>query len=150
MHPERDEKSPDRKASDEEQVRHLVAEMYATVSGPAGPRDWARDREVLHPDCRLMRIRRDESGRSRLEELTFDAFVEAVTPVLDAADLYEVEVASEVRLFGDIGQVWSSYDGKHALDDTEPAFRGVNSIQVNRDPDGRWWIRTMLWDNEYA
>ncbi|MFD0020056.1 hypothetical protein [Streptomyces sp. NPDC058382] len=137
-------------AADEDLVRHLVDEMYATVSGPAGPRDWSRDREVLHPECRLMRMARDESGRSRLEVLTLDGFIEAVTPLLASTDLHEIEVGSEIRLFGDIGHVWSSYVGKHSPDDVEPAFRGVNSIQVYRDTGGRWWIRSMLWDNEYA
>lgn len=140
----------DRTATEEDLVRHLVAEMYATVSGPAGPRDWSRDREVLHPDCRLMRTVRDESGRSRTEVLTLDGFIEAVTPLLASADLYEIEVSSEVRLFGAIGHVWSAYVGKRSPDDAEPDFRGVNSIQVSRDTDGRWWIRSMLWDNKHA
>ncbi|MFS8202279.1 hypothetical protein ACLVWQ_26775 [Streptomyces sp. CWNU-52B] len=144
------EENADREAKDEDLVRHLVAEMYATVSGPAGPRDWSRDREVLHPDCRLMRTVRDESGRSRLEALTLDEFIEAVTPLLNSTDLHEIEVGSEVRLFGAMGHVWSSYVGKSSPDDAEVAFRGVNSIQVNRDDDGRWWIRSMLWDNEYV
>jgi hypothetical protein len=144
------EQNADRETTDERLVRHLVAEMYATVSGPAGPRDWARDREVLHPDCRLMRVRRTESGPPQVEVLTLDGFIAAVTPLLDSTDLYEIETSSEVRLFGAVGHVWSTYDGKSSPDDAEPNFRGVNSIQVARDPDGRWWIRSMLWDNEYA
>lgn len=135
-------------ATDEDQVRRLVAEMYATISGPAGPRDWSRDREVLHPDCRLMRTVRDDQGRPTLNVLTLDEFIEDVTPLLAATDLYEIEVESEIRLFGNIGHVWSAYEGKHSLDEPEPAFRGVNTIQVHRDTNGRWWISSMLWDNE--
>lgn len=145
------EQHAERESTDEGRVRHLVAEMYATVSGPAGPRDWARDREVLHPDCRLMRVVRSDPGRPQLEVLTLDGFIAAVTPLLESADLYEIETSSEVRLFGNIGHVWSTYEGKRSPDDdAEPSFRGVNSIQVDRDADGRWWIRSMLWDNEYA
>lgn len=135
---------------DEDLVRHLVAEMYATISGPAGPREWSRDREVLHPDCRLMRTVRDDAGQARLEVLTLEGFIEAVTPMLATRDLHEIEVGSEVRLFGSIGHVWSSYVGKRSPDDAEADFHGVNSIQVSRAADGRWWIRSMLWDNERA
>src|ERR1044072_9559396 len=120
---------------DEDLVRHLVAEMYATISGPAGPRDWSRDREVLHPDCRLMRTVRDDAGEERLEVLTLDEYIEAVPPLLAARDLHEIEVASEVRLFGAIGHVWSSYEGKRSPD-AGPYFHGVNSIQVAREADG--------------
>lgn len=136
-------------AMDEDQVRHLVAEMYATISGPAGPRDWSRDRAVLHPDCRLMRTVHDAQGRTTLHVLTLDEFIANVTPLLARTDLYEIEVDSEVRLFGNIGHVWSAYVGKNSPEQPEPSFRGVNSIQVGRDDEGRWWIHSMLWDNEY-
>ena len=34
------------------------------------------------------------------------------------------------------------------LDDVEPERRGINSIQLLRDPDRGWRIIAMIWDNE--
>ena len=34
------------------------------------------------------------------------------------------------------------------LDDAEPERRGINSIQLFRDPDRGWRIMAMIWDNE--
>ena len=40
----------------------LIDEFYAIISGPAGPRDWSRERAILHPQARLMRTGVDETG----------------------------------------------------------------------------------------
>jgi hypothetical protein len=36
------------------QLDSLIATFYANISGPAGTRDWSRERDVYHPDARLM------------------------------------------------------------------------------------------------
>lgn len=134
--------------ADEDGVRRLITAMYESISGPAGPRDWARLREVFHPRCRLMRTSVDEQARSAVRIMSVDEYVENVTPFLAETDFYEVEVANRMKLFGNIGQVWSTYQARHAPGDAVPERRGVNSIQVYRDRDGRWWVLSMLWDNE--
>lgn len=71
-----------------------------------------------------------------------------VTPFLAEADFYEVETARTIRVFGNMGHVWSVYEARRAPADPVAERRGINSIQVYRDHTGRWWVLSMVWDNE--
>ena len=62
---------------DEEAVGAVVDEMYAMISGPAGPRDWSRQANCFHPDARQVRIWVDESGRPALKMMTLDEYARA-------------------------------------------------------------------------
>ncbi len=48
--------------------------------------------------------------------------------------------------FGDIAQVFSTYESRHTKDG-KPFQRGINSIQLVKDGN-RYWIVTILWDGE--
>ena len=63
-------------------------------------------------------------------------------------DFYEVEIAQRIDLFGNIAHAWSAYEARDALDDEVPERRGINSIQLFRDPELGWRIMAMIWDNE--
>ena len=70
------------------------------------------------------------------------------TPFFAANDFYEVEIGRRIDLFGNIAHVWSAYEARRSPDDAEPERRGINSIQLFRDPDAGWRIMAMIWDNE--
>ena len=40
---------------DLKQIGAAVDEMYAMISGPAGPRDWSRQANCFHPEARQIR-----------------------------------------------------------------------------------------------
>ena len=40
---------------DVESIDAIVNATYEVLSGPAGPKDWARERFLLHPTGRMMR-----------------------------------------------------------------------------------------------
>ena len=40
---------------DVESVEAIIRAIYSVLSGPAGPKDWARQRYILHPTARMMR-----------------------------------------------------------------------------------------------
>ena len=40
---------------DRTDIGAVVDEMYAMISGPAGPRDWSRQQAVFHPQSRQIR-----------------------------------------------------------------------------------------------
>ena len=42
----------------------------------------------------------------------------------------------------------TALEARTSLDDAEPERRGINSIQLFRDPDHGWRIVAMIWDNE--
>ena len=58
----------------------------------------------------------------------------------------EESVRNEVTRYGDIAQVFSTYQ-KHYYGQDDILGRGINSFQlVHRD--GRWWIVSIAWDEE--
>jgi hypothetical protein len=126
----------------------VVEEMYAMISGPRGPRDWSRQANCFHPDARQARTWVDGAGRGAMKIMTLDDYAADTTPFFAEHDFFEVETGRRVDLFGNIAHVWSVYEARRALDDGEPERRGINSIQLFRDPDRGWRIVAMIWDNE--
>lgn len=131
---------------DVDSIEGIVEALYETISGPAGPRDWDRERSLFAPGARLQPIRPKEEGGGVLNMLDIERYIESRTPFFARNDFWEVEVSRRVDRFGNIAQVWSRYEGRRSADG-EPFLRGVNSIQLFHDGD-RWWIISMLWDNE--
>jgi hypothetical protein len=134
--------------SEEARIGAVVDEMYAMISGPAGPRDWARQAAIFHPEARQMRTGVDESGKPWIKIMSLDEYRENTTPFFAANPFYELEIGRRIDVFGNVAHVWSAYEARTALDDSEPERRGVNSIQLYRDERGRWQIIPMIWDNE--
>lgn len=134
--------------NDLEAIGAAVDEMYAMISGPEGPRDWSRQSNCFHPEARQIRTWVDESGRPACRIMSVDDYARDTAPYFAANAFYEVEIARRIDLFGNIAHVWSAYEARGALDDAEPERRGINSIQLFRDPDRGWRIVSMIWDNE--
>lgn len=139
---------------DEPAIGRVIDAMYAMISGPAGPRDWSGQRDVFHPECRQIRtgvrLAADGSEAPWRETFTLAEYAANADRLLAGTDFYEVEVAREVRVFGNIAHVWSVYEARNSPGDAEPERRGINSIQLYRDAPGKWRITNMIWDNERA
>jgi hypothetical protein len=135
-------------AEDRAAIGAAVDEMYAMISGPKGPRDWSRQANCFHPDARQMRTWIDADGRPGCTVMGLDDYARDTTPFFAENDFFEVETGRRVDLFGNIAHVWSAYEARRALDDAEPERRGINSIQLFRDPELGWRIMAMIWDNE--
>lgn len=129
-------------------VGSVVDEMYAMVSGSAGPRDWSRQTEIFHPEARQMRTGVDGDGRPWIKIMSLEQYRADTTPFFAANDFYEIETARRIDVFGNMAQVWSVYEARRAPDDATPERRGINSIQLYRDDRGHWRIMSMIWDNE--
>lgn len=133
---------------DQAAIGAAIDGMYAMISGPAGPRDWSRQREWFHPDCRQVRTGVDAQGRPWMQAFTLDEYSANADALLAHMDFFETELSREVRVFGNIAHAWSRYEARTAPDSPVPERRGINSIQLLREPDGRWRIVHMMWDNE--
>ena len=125
-----------------------IDEMYAMISGPAGPRDWSRQANCFHPEARQIRTFLDAEGRPAMTVMGLDDYARDTTPFFMTHAFFEVEIARRIDLFGNIAHAWSAYEARSALDDAAPERRGINSIQLFRDPDQGWRIMAMIWDNE--
>lgn len=134
--------------TDEQAIGAAIDEMYAMISGPAGPRDWSRQANCFLPEARQVRTFVDDRGRPGMLAMGLDEYAANVTPFFMANDFYEVETSRRIDLFGNIAHVWSAYEARTSPDDATPERRGINSIQLFRHPDHGWRIVHMIWDNE--
>ena len=134
--------------SDEQQIGSVVDEMYAMISGPAGPRDWSRQEKCFLPEARQVRTWVDGDGRAVKQSMGLEDYSRDTQPFFDANAFYEVETGRRIDVFGNIAHVWSAYEARRSPDDDTPERRGINSIQLFNDPDRGWRIIHMIWDNE--
>ena len=133
---------------DEEKISAVVDEMYAMISGPAGPRDWRRQANCFHPAARQIRTSLDEIGRPVMKMMGLEQYARDTTPYFAANAFHEIEIGRRIDVFGNIAHVWSAYEARTSLDDAEPERRGINSIQLFRTHESGWRIVSMIWDNE--
>ena len=134
--------------TDEQEIGAVIAEMYAMISGPAGPRDWSRQANCFLPEARQVRTGLDDAGRPVMKAMSLDEYARDTTPFFAANPFYEIETGRRIDRFGNIAHAWSHYEARSAPDDAEPERRGINSIQLFRHPELGWRIIHMIWDNE--
>jgi hypothetical protein len=60
---------------------------------------------------------------------------------------FERELARTSESFGQIAQVFSTYESRHATGDAKPFQRGINSLQLVNDGK-RWWVVNLVWRAE--
>jgi hypothetical protein len=82
--------------TDEEQIGAVVDEMYAMISGPAGPRDWSRQANCFLPDALQVRTSVDEHGRAQKLSMTLEEYEAGTTPFFNANAFYEVETSRRI------------------------------------------------------
>lgn len=133
--------------NDEREIIAVLDGLYAMISGPAGPRDWRKQSQFFHPDCRQMRTGKDDAGGPWIKSFSPEQYREEADAIFVNRSFYEIEIAREIRVFGNMAHVWSAYEAKLDPADTQPERRGINSIQFYNDGDG-WRIISMIWDNE--
>jgi hypothetical protein len=134
--------------NDEAEIGAAVDEMYSMISGPAGPRDWSRQANAFLPEARQVRTWVDEQGRPVKKSMSLDEYSRDTKPFFAENAFYEIETDRRIDLFGNIAHVWSKYEARRSPDDAEVERRGINSIQLFKDPDRGWRIIHMIWDNE--
>jgi len=123
-------------------------EMYAMISGPAGSRDWSRQDNCFLPEARQVRTWVDEQGRPQKLSMSLEEYEANTTPFFNANPFFEVETSRRIDIFGNVAHVWSGYEARTSPSDADVERRGINSIQLFRDPDMGWRIIHMIWDNE--
>jgi hypothetical protein len=137
--------------SDVESIDAIIAAAYDVISGPAGKRDWNRERSLFIPGARLIptaaKPGMTRKGKVAPQILDVDGYIERSRDYLGKNGFFEKEIARRTEQFGHIAHVWSTYESRHNVDDLEPFMRGINSIQLFYDGN-RWWIVTIYWQHE--
>jgi len=134
------------RASDTTSPDAIIAALYDVISGPAGQaRDWDRFRGLFAPGARLIPAAPRQDGSIPVA-LSPDEYIKRANDSL-LKGFFEREVSKKVDGFGTILHVFSTYESKRAATDEKPFARGINSIQLMQH-GGRWWVVTVLWDQE--
>ena len=134
--------------NDTHSIDAVLHALYSSISGPAGEaRDWDRFRSLLFPGARLVRTDLDENGTPRALAMEARAYEVDTTGYFQRESFYETEIGRRVERFGNIAHVFSAFEARHAPGDAKAFKRGVNSVQLFHD-GRRWWVVSVLWDNE--
>jgi len=139
---------PKAAAADVESIDAIMAAVYDVISGPKGEaRDWDRMRSLFIDGARLIPTgkRRDGQGAHRIWSV--DEYINTAGPRLEEGGFFEQEVWRKVDRFGNVAQVFSTYESRRTLEDPEPFVRGINSFQLWYD-GSRWWVVTIFWQSE--
>lgn len=138
------------RAADVDSIDGIVAALYDVISGAAGqPRDWNRMRSLFAPEGRLMAAVARPDGSYVLRGMGVEDYIGRNSKAFAGTGFFEKEAARTTETFGQIAQVFSTYESRHAAGDAQPFQRGINSIQLYHDGK-RWWIVNVLWRAEDA
>jgi hypothetical protein len=138
---------PVAKPADVSSPEAILNAVYSVISGPQDqPRDWDRMRSLFIPDARLIPTV-PAAGHADAVVLTIDGYIARASARMATMGFYEKSVHNETEQYGNIVQVWSTYESRHAPTDATPFVRGINSFQLLKDGD-RYWVVNIFWDAE--
>jgi len=135
---------PPAKPADVNSIDSILAAVYNVISGPAGERDWNRFRSLFIPSARLTSAQKNKDGSFFLEDV--EGYAQGAGSYFKTHGFFENSIVNRVEKFGNVAQVFSSYESRTAPNE-KPFARGVNSIQLFYDGT-RWWVVSILWDEE--
>jgi hypothetical protein len=127
----------------------ILAATYDVISGPAGqPRDWDRFRSLFVPGARLIPVvPRKTGGGFDTRIITPDEYAKFADTYFQKNGFAEREIAQKAERYGNIMQIFSTYESRHDAKDAQPFARGINSFQLFYDGT-RWWVVTIYWLEE--
>ena len=136
-------------AADVASVDAIMKAVYDVISGGAGQkRDWDRFRSLFHKDARLIPSGKNPTtGVVGARAFTPEEYIQRSSPFMEKEGFFEKEIARRIDSYGNIAQVFSTYQSFHKADDKKPFARGINSFQLLNDGT-RWWILTIYWQGE--
>jgi hypothetical protein len=137
---------PAPKPEDVKSIDAIMAAVYDVISGPAGERDWSRFRSLFLPTARLTAATKGADGAIHLRPMSADEYATRAGGYFLKNGFFERPIVNRVQTFGNIAQVLSSYESRHAAGEA-PFARGINSFQLLNDGK-RWWVVSILWDEE--
>ena len=140
--------------ADVKSVDAILAAVYEAISGPPGqPRDWKRFQSLFVPDAKLIPVRvlpgspDPAHPATDVTYMSVDDYIKRASGSMTTNGFYEHSVHNEIQQFGDIVQVFSTYESRHKADDPKPFARGINSFQLLKDGE-RYWVVNIYWEAE--
>jgi hypothetical protein len=141
-------KVPAPNAEDVKSMDGILRAVYDVISGPAGNRDWKRFRSLFLPQGRFTQVGKGPDGATFVISWNVEEFVRDAGEVFSKQPFYENAIVNQPESYGNMAQVFSSYESRHAPGE-KPFERGINGIQLLNDGT-RWWVISIAWDSERA
>jgi len=136
--------------ADVQSIDAIMTALYEVVNRPPGePYDWDRFLTLFLPDAHMIPNLEQTGGAFMvLSPEEFAEWIDGMTDPSDPSDpgFQEEEIARQVDRFGDVAQVFTTYQKRYWGAD-EILGRGINSINLVHH-DGRWWVTSIVWDEE--
>ena len=132
--------------NDVKTIDALIKASYEVVSGEKGEkRQWERD-NYLHHENAIYSFTEKKNGTTKQVVMSVKDFHKETDNMTMETAFYESEVNREVRIFGNIAHVWSTYETQ--LEKNGPVVRrGINSIQLIFE-NNRWSIISWTFSGE--
>lgn len=129
------------------EIDKLIGDLYAVISGPAGKkRDWDAFRDLFDSESQ-MRIVAKQNGKPNVFVFTPDTYVKQSGPLLESRGFFEKEVSRKMWVYGDLAQIWSTYESRNKEDDQRPFMRGINAMTLGKKGD-KWKVLSITWTDE--
>jgi hypothetical protein len=144
---------PVAKAEDVNSLEAIIGSVYKAISADKGQqRDWDRFRSLFIPDAALIPTVSSPPapgppGHADAILLSVEGYIQRSNGRMTTDGFFEKSIHNEAQQFGNIVQVWSTYESRHSPDDPKPFARGINSFQILKDGD-RYWVVNIFWDSE--
>ncbi|CAM3054773.1 hypothetical protein [Flavobacterium frigoris] len=124
----------------------LMKTFYEVVSGEAGEkRQWERDFSIHNPNA-IYSYMSNANGEFKQVTLTVKDFHKETDDMVVNSAFYETEINREVKVFGNIANVWSTYETRLEKNGFV-ARRGINSVQLFY-ANNKWEIISLVFDRE--
>jgi hypothetical protein len=126
----------------------IIETLYSVISGEKNEaRNWELFQYLFHKDAKLIPSGNNRQGVSGARYMTTQEYIATSGKWLLENGFFEKEIGRKTDQFGNIAQVFSSYESFRSAKDTKPFMRGINSIQLLYD-GSRWWILNVFWQGE--
>lgn len=124
-----------------------INSLYSVISGEKSvERDWDFFKFLFKPGAKLIPSAKKDSLYV-VRYLSPDDYINSSGKWLLENGFFEKEISRKVDTFGNIAQVFCTYEAFHSESDEVPFMRGINSIQLLYD-NQRWWIVNVYWMQE--
>jgi hypothetical protein len=126
----------------------ILAATYDVISGPPGERDWNRFYSLFMPDARLVATGTSKKdGTQYIKSVTPEGYAGMAGDYFKKSGFFERAIGQKAERYGNIMQIFSTYESRNTAQDEKPFARGINSFQLYFDGK-RWWIVTIFWEEE--
>jgi hypothetical protein len=138
-------------SADEASPEAVVAAIYASIQrAPGETYDWDRERPLFIPQAVQIPNKEQTGGVFFVHTVdSFERIIDSYTTVGGPTDrgFAEEQTHAVVHQYGDVAQVFSTYQ-KRFWGEEEILGRGINSVQLVRQPSGAWRVVSLVWDEE--